>query len=520
MLCDKMIIDKIQLNKNQLQIAVTVRCAYENELMSPKLSVLFENGGKTRMIPMTVCDFAVDGKRCTVGFESTFLLDKLFYAHNISGDLRLSFAFRYGSTADDEIVLLEHTDPTDRITADENSIIIKNVSVKYSYKTPVRNVHDFIKQAVSAFIGLLYRLFSLKKIQRNKISFISCRRDDMSGNMKYVYDLLKEESDITFDFLMFSNPKENYRPSNIIKFLHLYATSGVVIVDDYFRLMNSIKKRNGVVLIQLWHACGAFKTFGYSRIGKVGGPSQTDCSHRMYDKAIVSSKNIAEYYCEGFGLSRECVVATGVPRTDIFFKADYSAAVKAEFYKKYPQLKNKKIILFAPTFRGTGQMNAYYDMSRFDPTALYNSLNGEYAILLKLHPFCREAFVIDDAYKDYIIDLSDRDELNDLLFVTHLLVTDYSSVVFEASLLEIPMVFYAYDLTDYIGKRDFYYDYLSFVPGKVVYSQSELAQCIRSEDFETERIERFKNEFFDSTDGLSSQRVVDLILGCIRGESV
>ena len=66
-----------------------------------------------------------------------------------------------------------------------------------------------------------------------------------------------------------------------------------------------------------------------------------------------------------------------------------------------------------------------------------------------------------------IIDMSDEDELNDLLFVTDLLVTDYSSVIFEASLLNIPMMFYAFDLYDYIASRDFYYDFEGFVREKL-----------------------------------------------------
>ena len=111
-----------------------------------------------------------------------------------------------------------------------------------------------------------------------------------------------------------------------------------------------------------------------------------------------------------------------------------------------------------------------------------------------------------------IIDMSDEDELNDLLFVTDLLVTDYSSVIFEASLLNIPMMFYAFDLYDYIASRDFYYDFEGFVPGKIVFSENELINCINAKDFESEKVNGFKNKFFDDLDGKSSKRVADLIL--------
>ena len=146
-------------------------------------------------------------------------------------------------------------------------------------------------------------------------------------------------------------------------------------------------------------------------------------------------------------------------------------------------------------------MSAFYPTDAFDIEKAYEGLGGEYAILIKLHPFCEERFEIPEKYSDMIIDMSDEDELNDLLFVTDLLVTDYSSVIFEASLLNIPMMFYAFDLYDYIASRDFYYDFEGFVPGKIVFSENELI-----------KVDGFKNKFFDDLDGKSSERVTDLIL--------
>lgn len=93
-----------------------------------------------------------------------------------------------------------------------------------------------------------------------------------------------------------------------------------------------------------------------------------------------------------------------------------------------------------------------------------------------------------------------------------MLVTDYSSVIFEASLLNIPMMFYAFDLYDYIASRDFYYDFEGFVPGKIVFSENELINAINKKDFESEKVDGFKNKFFDDLDGKSSERVTDLIL--------
>ena len=402
-----------------------------------------------------------------------------------------------------------------------NSFVQVKINFSSFLKTSFKkaNVINRLRKPLSAVFNAFYRLIAKKRpIVQNRITFMSGRRDELSGNSAYVYDLLKDNPDVEFRFLLFSNPKGHSHPKNIIKFLHLYATSRIVLVADYFRLLNIVNKREGVKLFQLWHACGAFKTFGFTRLGKAGGPQQIDPNHRMYDYAIVSSKEVAPHYAEGFGLSQECVVPTGIPRTDIFMDSDYAAEAKRAFYEKRPQLKDKKIILFAPTFRGNGQISAYYPLDAFHPEKLYEALGGEYAILIKLHPFCEERYEISEQYQDMIIDLSEEDELNDLLFVTDLLITDYSSVVFEASLLDIPMLFYAYDLYDYISNRDFYYDFESFVPGKIVFSESDLIQSIKREDFEHEKVDEFKNKFFDNLDGLSSQRVANLILDTMRGE--
>ena len=160
-------------------------------------------------------------------------------------------------------------------------------------------------------------------------------------------------------------------------------------------------------------------------------------------------------------------------------------------------------------------MSAFYPTKMFNPKQIYDRLGGEYAIIIKLHPFCREKIEIDDDCKDFIIDLSNADELNDLLFVTDLLVTDYSSVIFEASLLDIPMLFYAYDLDEYIADRDFYYDFKDFVPGKIVKTQDELIEAVKANDLEAEKIDSFKHTFFDDIDGRSSERVADKILSLL-----
>ena len=627
MLDCRMVINRLTVDGNKLNLSVAFNCDYNVDVISPKAKVFFEQDGTTRRLPLLVTNYfrQKQSESCVVVCNYIFLIDKIFFNKSSDSDIRIRIDFYYGEEECIGVpfnissnVLLENPELkvgkehieyecTDGVSVfdgeaefersnakyydkyavdfdfENNNIILKKVAkakktrkirpvsalirfvffivriflaivlapyfildgffaalgvlpkratkpidtlaknifvqIKINFSSFMKTsfmrakVVENLRKPILAVFKYYYRvLCDHHEIVGNRIAFISGRRDEMGGNPAYVYDLIKDRDDIDFKFLLFSDPNGHSRIKNIREFMHLYATSKVVIVDDYFRLLNTVDKREGVKLFQLWHACGAFKTFGFTRLGKKGGPKQEDINHRMYDCAIVSSQEIAKHYAEGFGLSDECIVATGIPRTDIFMDEEYAKNIKEAFYEKRPQLKDKKIILFAPTFRGNGQMSAFYPLEAFNPDQLYESLGGEYAILIKLHPFCKERFTIDEKYKDFIIDLSEEDELNDLLFVTDLLITDYSSVIFEASLLDIPMLFYAYDLYEYISSRDFYYDFEGFVPGKIVFSENELIKCIKAGDFDKEKVDGFKNKFFDSLDGKSSQRVADLIL--------
>jgi CDP-glycerol glycerophosphotransferase (TagB/SpsB family) len=362
-------------------------------------------------------------------------------------------------------------------------------------------------------VNFVSRLLPIKK---NRIVFLSNRRDDLTGNFEFVNDILKEDSSLDLRYVLDSHEVKTMRMGTLLRMAWYFGNSKVILIDDYCELFFKLTKREGTSLIQLWHACGAFKTFGCSRMGRPGGQSQPSPNHRSYDYALVSSHHIAKFYAEGFGISQEKAVATGIPRTDVFFDKDYKEKISREFYEKYPKLKEKKILLFAPTFRGNGKLSGYYPVDRLDVNRLYEDLQEEYAIIVKHHPFVNNRSTIKKKYRDYIIDLSDNSELNDLLFVTDVLITDYSSVVFEASLLDIPMILYAYDLERYISSRGFYYEYEDMAPGKIVRTYTDLVAALAEKDFENDKLEEFKKRFFDDLDGKSSERTVALIMDCIK----
>ena len=354
------------------------------------------------------------------------------------------------------------------------------------------------------------------KVQQNKITFFSTRREELSGNFEFVYNQLKGDKNLDIHFMFNTKTFRQMSRKDIDEFAEMCATSKVIILDEYTPQIHLIDLKPETKLIQLWHACGAFKTFGFSRLGKPKGSPQPTRMHRNYDYVTVSSKYCRKCHSEGFGIATDNIVPTGIARTDIFFDAAYKEKVTKEFYDAYPNFKDKKIILFAPTFRGDLKSSARYPMELFDIHEVCETLGDEYAVIIKHHPFITEQHPIPEEYKDRVIDLSESTEINDLLFVSDVVISDYSSLVFEASLLDIPMLFYAYDLQSYIKSRDFYFDFKLYIPGKICTSLYTLLEAIKKEDFETEKIERFRNMFFDDLDGKSTERIAKLVYKCLE----
>lgn len=386
----------------------------------------------------------------------------------------------------------------------------------------------FAKWRYSAFCRITINRATIKKtflnlsasflslfFKKDHVLFVSSRRTDLTGNIAYVNKVLQDKNAKVYFWLIPGKTKYmTYRA--MCSLAYKLARSKVVVVDDFTPILNEVWVMEKRVLIQLWHACGAFKTFGFTRVGKAGGPNQTSSNHRYYDYAIVSSSEICRFYAEGFGIDEKNVKALGVPRTDDFFQDEHKVVIREKIYNEYPQLKDKKVILFAPTFRGHGAGTANYPFEKFDAKKVLEQLGEEYVIIIKHHPFVERKHPVDSSVSDRVLDLSSESEINDLLFVTDVLITDYSSVIFEASLLDIPMLFYAFDLEDYVVNRDFYYPFKKFVPGKIVRNVEQICNAIVNQDYELQKVKAFKHRFFDHLDGKSSERVAEFILEQFR----
>lgn len=203
------------------------------------------------------------------------------------------------------------------------------------------------------------------------------------------------------------------------------------------------------------------------------------------------------------------VLPTGMPRLDEYLDQDYREAKVQELYEKYPAAKDKKVILFAPTYRGTDRSDAFYPYNMIDFDGLREVCGEEYVVFFKMHPWVSKKIPIPGKYKDVFFDLAKYPNINDLFYITELLITDYSSNIFEYSLMRKPILFFAFDEIQYSLSRGFHRPYRESAPGKVCADFSELLEAIRNRDFEYEKIEEYVASSFDYIDSGSSDRVID-----------
>lgn len=403
-------------------------------------------------------------------------------------------------------------DDNQRLYIQSNSEKIKFMKLKvFKFKTKQKIKKSKIYKNLSQrSITMLYNIFSMLPIKDEGVAFLT-DSGAMIGNFKVVYNELDKQDKYKLKYIC-KKHDDKKTISEKVKTIYYLARYKTIFLDDFYPFLNKISPRKGIRIVQLWHAPGAFKKFGFSRKGKPGWKKNVEKRkhHRAYTHAIVSSNNISHYYAEAFRISKDKVISTGIPRTDILFNDEYKKEKIKDLYHRYPLLKNKKVILLAPTYRGE-VMQGYYKFDELDISKMKNLLGEEYVVAMKLHQFISNSPKWEDKYSDFIIDLSNEKEITDLFFIADILITDYSSVVFEYSLLNKPMLFFAYDLEQYIADRDFYYPYESFVPGPIVKNTDELINVIRSNSFDMEKVKEFREKFFDHFDGKSTQRVIDML---------
>lgn len=380
---------------------------------------------------------------------------------------------------------------------------------------PIKDLHDCFFGS-RPFLRNLYKFYSFiyKKNRRNTILFMSEQSNTINSNLKAVSERMAARGMDKDYNILFSARTAAADPQGIkswITTVRKMAQSGTIFIDDHAPVLDWLKLKDDTKLIQLWHAGAGFKSSGYSRWGHIGCPAPQSC-HRQYTYGIAGSKSISPFFSEVWGINDIQVLPTGMPRMDEYLDENYRAGKTKELYEKYPMCENKKVMLFAPTYRGKNKKEAYYPYDLIDFEKLYELCGREYVVLFKMHPWVNVDITIPEQYKDKFADVKNYPNINDLFYITDLLVTDYSSNIFEYSLMRKPMLFFAFDKIQYSFSRGFHRDYEDAAPGKVCYDFDELMNAFEDRDFEYEKVEQYIEHHFDYIDSNASDRVIDWII--------
>lgn len=378
----------------------------------------------------------------------------------------------------------------------------------------------FREALVTLYLTLFKTIFSICHLfpQKNKTVFVSSFGDNIFFVLE---EVRKTDSEIVFLSTNSSKNSAMHVDYPILKFnekhvldwiksIYHIATAKIIFIDNYYGFLAATNFKKNVICVQLWHAAGAIKQFALK------DPSNRQRSNRAnarfqkvynrFDKIVVGSEKMADIMKTSFGANDDRILRTGIPRTDFFYDIEKVAKAKQQLYDSIPIAKRKKVILYAPTFReNQSQLTTFH----LDLNRMFEELKDDYILLVRAHPSVKMSFV--GAFPDFLYDVSQTGHVNEILTITDILITDYSSIPFEFSLLKKPMYFFPYDLFEYMEERGFYEPYESLVPGPIAFETKELIRMIKENAYSPERLERFQQQWNTYSTGDASYQLIQAI---------
>lgn len=386
------------------------------------------------------------------------------------------------------------------------------------YKTYKKRLKSkYIKELIPA----AYAAEAAKPIE-NKVVFMENGTFPSPSNKHLYEEILRQGK---YDVKTFSlhiravSDVEYYQ--NALDYVREIATAKAVFLSTANPLLSQFDVRPETCIIQLWHGVGMFKKVGYSTMGSKGFGYSAKTreeynDYRNYTDVTVAAEEQIWTFEDAFHISRDTGIfkPIGIARTDVFFDEEYRKKAQETLCKHYPACRDKKLILYAPTFRGSvGKAKA---PDQLDINRMAERVPDNYVLLVRHHGLCKELPPIPPALEGkFAFDMNTNAVLStdELMSIADILVTDYSSLAFEFAVMEKPMVFFAYDLEEYIDGRGMYYDYSEITPGPVCKTTDEIIDYIIETDhvFDVGEVRAFRDKYVAACDGHATERTIALI---------
>ena len=405
---------------------------------------------------------------------------------------------------------------------------IKTFLVDLSKKSNL--VRKILRAGIFAKNRMIYFRYYFKPVNEKVVLFESFMGRKYVDSPKAMYEyMLKSKEYKDFEFVWFFKNPDDYKHiaknkrTKVVKYgskayYKYYATSKYWVTNS--RVPDTIIKKKNQVYIQCWHGT-PLKKLGFDIEVKGGNAMNSlkdirykyQVDSKKYSYMVSPSAFCSEKFISAFNLKavgkEDIVIEKGYPRNDFlvnYTKKDIDRVKKA---LKLP--KDKKIILYAPTWRDNQHTSGvgYTYKTEVDFDYLREQLGDEYIILFRAHYFVAISFDFEK-YKGFVYNVSEYDDINELYILGDILITDYSSVFFDYSILKRPIIFYMYDLEEYKHTlRDFYID-LDELPGPIIEKEKELIKAIKGMNkFKYDKkYKAFNDKYTYLDDGKAAERVV------------
>ena len=396
-----------------------------------------------------------------------------------------------------------------------------------------RSIKRFLRKSIKPyklFVQSIYfyicRLFPLQ----DKVIATTFKGMKYGDNPQYILEELRKIND-KLDFVWLKQRGYNYDvPSWIrivpyeLKFKTIYEISTAKVIIDSHRFKSSIRKRKGQLFIETWHGGVPIKKLETDvpkfRVDKTL-TSEIKTSNKLADVYISQSDLLSSVYRRAFKYNGP-IYKCGYPRNDILFK-DMSG-IRKEIRVLYG-LEDERIVLYAPTFRDGFSETIDVSIYNIDYKRLLQSLverlGGKWKILVKRHPLYASHISHNSEIPSFVIDATTYPDIQHLIMASDALISDYSSCMFDAALINIPCFIYATDFEEYKADRGVYFE-LDELPFSHSYDNNGLVEIIRSFDKEKyrENVARFFKKIGLVETGHAGKDIAKKIKNHIDGQTI
>jgi teichoic acid ribitol-phosphate primase len=369
-----------------------------------------------------------------------------------------------------------------------------------------------LEYALAALVlRLLGWLFDRLPIHDRRVVLASPRKHHLDGNLLHLDRALRElrpEADrvLLLEPYSYGLPGKLRYLLRVVRGMHLLRTSSLFVVDNAYLPVHVAGHPARTTVVQVWHAAGALKRFGVDGLRPLPEPERTFL-HRHYDYVVASGEASRVPWSRALRTPVERVLPLGTPRTDFFFDPGAMAAARSRIVAAHPALEGRRVIAYAPTFRGRGRRKRW--APGLDAARLRAALDPGDVLVLKSHPNL-DRRLVDSSGFDVVVEPAE--DMNDLLVATDILITDYSSSIFEYALLRRPLVLLVPDLAEYEVDPGLYVDYRTEMIGTQVVHTEGVIEAIRSGRFDLTPYDAFIERHLGLSDGHASRRFVERFL--------